>query len=128
MIRLKNLLSEQVNSSTFKMGHTYDEIHNRQYVMAKAHMKAATGGGVTNYNDFSFSSAKVVRIENGTIRFLVNRGHYNPNDTWKNGQKSIYVDHFFLVIPLNLIQEVRDNQVMLSISNSNLSKYITKKL
>lgn len=126
--RTKNLLTERVNSSTFKMGHIYDEIHNRQYVAAKGYMRAGAGGGAVNYNDFSFSDAKVVKIENDTIVFLVEYGHYNTNDIWKDGQNEIYVDHIFLVIPLKLIQEVRDNQVMISISNSNLSKYITKKL
>lgn len=125
LIRIvKKVLSEGVNQNNFKAGQKFDEIHNRQYVMSKGYSTAASGGGAINYNDFSFRRPEVVEVSNNMVKFRLDYGDYNPNDVWKKGQQDLFLNKFCLSVPYNKIQEIRENQVMISIPNSLIKSYI----
>ena len=125
LIRIvKKVLSEGVSQNNFKVGQKFEEIHNRQYIMAKGYSTAAIGGGANNYNDFTFRRPEVVEVSNNMVKFRLDYGDYNPNDIWKEGQKDLFLNKFCLSVPYDKIQEIKQSQVMISIPNSLMKSYI----
>jgi hypothetical protein len=122
---VKRVINESKGQSNFKVGQTFDEIHNRQYIMALGY-KAAAIGLRDLYNDFEFSRPKVIAVDNKGITLKISSGFYYPNDTYKPTQKAVRLNDFCLNIPYSSIQEIRSNQLMVSIDNSNIGNHIDK--
>lgn len=120
----EQILSEGVGQNNFKMGQTFDEVHNRAYNMAKEYRTAASGGGAKNYNSFEFRDPKVYGLSNSDVTFRIDYGYYIPTEVWKKGEKETNLNNFCLTIPFNKIGEIRGNQVMVNLSNTEIASYI----
>lgn len=92
--------------------------------MSIVYRTAVSGGGTYKINDFEFGYPIVTNVSQNEVTLKIDYGFYNPNDIWKQGQKEIRLNEFCLKLPYNKIQEIRDNQIMVSISNSNIKSYI----
>ncbi len=126
LIRIvKRVINESMGQNNFKVGQKFSQVHNRQYIMAIGYRGAASGAGAVNYNDFQFDNPKVVNVSNEGVTLQIEDGFYNPNDVWKKDQNETRLrSNFCITIPYNKIQEVRDNQIMISITNSSVKSYI----
>lgn len=122
---VKRVINESKSRINFKIGQTFDEVHNRQYIMALSGSAAAGGRGEL-YNKFEFSKPKVIAVDNKGIKLKVSSGYYYPNETYKKTEKAVHLNDFCLNIPYSSIQEVRSNQLMVSINNSIIGNYIDK--
>jgi len=122
---VKRVINESKGQSNFKVGQTFNEVHNRQYIIALSYKAAASGRGEL-YNDFEFSKPKVIAVDNKGITLKISYGYYYPNDTYKPTQKEVRLNDFCLNIPYSSIQEIRSNQLMVSINNSNIGNHIDK--
>jgi hypothetical protein len=122
---VKRVINESMSQNNFKVGQKFSQVHNRQYIMSIGYRGASSGMGAVNYNDFQFDNPKVVNVSNDGVTLQIPWGSYNPNDVWKNGQNETRLsNNFCMTIPYNLIQEVRSNQLMISMKNSSIKSYI----
>ncbi len=123
---VKRVLSEGLGQGNFKVGQTFEDVNNREFIMSKSYANASSGQDAQNYNDFDFDKPKVVAVDKDGVTLKLDYGYYNPNETWKEGQTETRLSNFCLKIPFQRIIEVRDNQLMVSINNTTVGLYLDK--
>lgn len=122
---VKRLLNEGMGPGNFKVGQVFDEVHNRQYIMS-LNYSAAGRGSDDVYNDFEFVSPKVVSVDKDGITLKITSGYYDSSDTHNQASKYVNLSDFCLVVPYSNIQEVRENQLMISTVNSMVQYRVDK--
>jgi hypothetical protein len=122
---VKQPINEGNGQGGYKVGRVFDEVHNRQFIMSLNYSGAGRGSSDT-YNDFEFRNPKVVSVGKDGLILKITSGFYNPNDVYKSGQKYDNLSDFCLRIPYHSIQEVRENQLMVSIPNNYVDLYLDK--
>jgi hypothetical protein len=118
---VKQPINEGNGQGGYKVGRVFDEVHNRQFIMA-LNYGAASRGSDDVYNDFEFRKPKVVSVDGKKIVLKIGSGFYNP----KSQKIGTYVNlsEFCMSIPYDKIQEIRENQLMVSIPNPMLQFYL----
>lgn len=120
---VKRVLNEGMGQGNFKIGQTFEEVHNRQFIMSLNYSAAGRDSDDT-YNDFEFRNPKVVSVDKDGLILKIFSGFYNPNDIYRSGQEYVNMTDFCLRIPYHSIQEVSENQLMVSIPNNYVDLYL----
>lgn len=120
---LKRLLNEGMGPGNFKVGQKFDEVHNRQYIMA-LNYGAASRGSYDVYNDFEFKDPKIVSVDGKQIILKIASGFYNPAS--QGSGNYVNLSEFCLSVPYDKMQDIEENQLMVSIPNPMIQFNIDK--
>lgn len=117
----QNINEGHLHQGNFGVGQKFDEVHNRQFIMS-LNYSAAGRGSTDVYNDFEFKEPKIVSVDGKQIILKIASGFYNPAS--QGTGNFVNLSEFCMSIPYDRMQEIRENQLMVSIPNPNLQFYI----